>query len=102
MKRRPLNTTFVVVIIVAAVAAFPLAAVAAGQSHAPEPANGRVYGTVFDPNRAVVTDARVRIESRAARREVWTSDGGVYSAMLPAGNYSLTVYAEGFCPSRAA
>jgi cytochrome c-type biogenesis protein CcmH/NrfG len=96
--RRMSGTTFVINV----VAILSLAAVTAGQSPTPEPANGRVYGTVFDPNRAVVTDARVRIESRALRREVWTSAEGVYSAMLPAGIYSLTVDAQGFCPFRAA
>ncbi len=101
--RRTSVTTFVVNVVAAAalslsaVAALPFAAVAAGQS----PAKGRVAGTVFDANRAVVTDARVVFESRAARREVATDAEGTYAAELPAGTYSLTIYAQGFCPFRA-
>jgi tetratricopeptide (TPR) repeat protein len=93
LKRRLVNTTFVI-----ALAAL-LAASAAGQA-AEDPSNGVVKGTLYDRNRAVIFGALVRIESGAERRAVSTNDEGVFNAALPPGTYTLTASANGFCPFR--
>jgi tetratricopeptide (TPR) repeat protein len=93
MRRRLISTTF------AAALAALLAATAAGQP-ADRAADGTVKGTIFDRNRAVIHGALVRIESGAGRRVVSTDDEGTYAAALPAGTYTLTVTANGFCPFR--
>jgi Flp pilus assembly protein TadD len=90
MRRRLINTTFVIAVCAMTVTTQTAAAAT----------NGVVKGTIFDPNRAVIVGARVRIESAAERREVSTDDEGSFNAALPEGTYTLTAYANGFCPFR--
>jgi len=94
MRRRIIRATFAF--------AVAFAATAAAQPVAPTAPTGRVSGTVFDPNGAVIVGARVVFESGGARREVSTNDEGVYDAVLDARTYSLTAAAPGFCPFREA
>jgi Flp pilus assembly protein TadD len=94
MRRKFINTTFVI-----AVAAV-ISATAAGQSGAGAARAGRVSGTVFDPNGAVVVGAHVYFESRGRWRHLSTNDEGFYQTELRPGTYALFVGARGFCPSR--
>jgi Flp pilus assembly protein TadD len=94
MRRRFINTAFVIAVAAA------VSATAAGQAGAQSPQTGRVSGTVFDPNRAVVAGAHVYLESGGVQRHLSTNDEGFYDAELPPGNYSLFVGARGFCPSQ--
>ena len=94
MRRSFINTTFVI-----AVAAV-ISATAAGQSGANHRLTGRVSGTVFDPNGAVIVGAHVYFESRGMWRHLSTNDEGFYQSELPPGTYALLVGARGFCPSR--
>src|SRR5215213_3616383 len=96
MRRSFINTAFVI-----AVAAV-ISATAAGQSGAQSPQAGRVSGTVFDPNGAVVAGAHVYFESRGVWGHLSTNDEGFYQTELSPGTYALLVGARGFCPSREA
>ena len=98
MRRRLIRTTFVIAVAFAATAATATAA----QPGATRARAGRVSGTVFDPNGAVIVGARVVFESGGVWREVSTNDEGVYDAALDARTYSLTAAARGFCPARVA
>ena len=94
MRRRFIRTTFAV-----AVAAV-ISATAVGQSGAQASQTGRISGTVFDPNGAVIVGAHVYFESRGMRRHLSTNDEGIYQTELPPGIYALFVGARGFCPSQ--
>ncbi|HEX6184739.1 MAG TPA: carboxypeptidase regulatory-like domain-containing protein [Pyrinomonadaceae bacterium] len=94
MRRSFINTAFVI-----AVAAV-ISATAAGQSGAGAAQAGRVSGTVFDPNGAVIVGANVYFESSGRWRHLSTNDEGFYQTELPNGTYALFVGARGFCPSR--
>ena len=59
--------------------------------------NGRVSGMVLDTNDARVAGARVTIEARDFKRKLSTSPEGKFRLELPAGDYDLTVDANGFC-----
>src|SRR5213080_1082621 len=59
---------------------------------------GSIYGTVTDPNGAVVAGARVSITNLATNETIGTvtSDGGTFSSpVLTPGNYSVRVGASG-------
>jgi hypothetical protein len=78
---------FVVLLVLAAVPAFPQAA------------NGRVVGTVTDPGGAVIAGAKVTVTNVATdvHWETTTRQDGSYQVLeLPIGNYSVTVQQEGF------
>ena len=94
MRRSFINTAFVI-----AVAAV-ISATAAGQSGAGAAQAGRVSGTVFDPNGAVIVGAHVYFKSRGMWRHLSTNDEGFYQTELPSGTYALFVGARGFCPSQ--
>jgi Carboxypeptidase regulatory-like domain len=56
-------------------------------------------GTVFDPSRAVITGADVRVlQGTSVIREGKTSSTGTFSFQLPPGEYKLEVSAEAFKP----
>jgi hypothetical protein len=58
---------------------------------------GRVRGTIFDSNKAVVTNVRVAFEAPGAKRETVTNEEGYYEIELPVGTYRMTTEARGFC-----
>ena len=58
---------------------------------------GRLSGVVLDVNDARVFDAKVTVRARNFTREVFTDETGQFTINLPAGEYSLTVQANGFC-----
>jgi hypothetical protein len=63
------------------------------------PGTGAIAGMASDPSGAAVPNARVTIvdeDSRATRTSATTADGSFRWALLPPGNYSLTVEAAGF------
>ena len=71
----------------------------AAQSAAQAPGTGAIAGVATDPSGAAVPNARITIldeGSRATRTSVTTTEGAFRSALLPPGNYSLTVEAHGF------
>ena len=60
---------------------------------------GRIAGTVKDPNGAVIVGAEVTVKSLTTtdERKVTTSGEGTYAvALLPPGNYRVSVTANGF------
>jgi len=84
-----------------AVLACALAVLGAAQSTwAQTSANkGEITGTVFDPKRAVVPDAKVIIKNAATsfQREISTNEAGQYRAvLLDPGLYTVTVEKAGF------
>jgi hypothetical protein len=63
---------------------------------------GQIAGTVFDPNQAVVPNAKVTVKDTAtgAVRQLTTSDAGQFRAvLLNPGTYEVTVEAPGFAQS---
>jgi hypothetical protein len=63
------------------------------------PGTGAVTGQVFDPSGAVIPSARVTVANEAtdlSRTATTTSEGLFRLALLPPGNYSLTVESEHF------
>ncbi|HYL38811.1 MAG TPA: TonB-dependent receptor [Bryobacteraceae bacterium] len=63
---------------------------------------GQIAGTVFDPNQAVVPNAKVTIKNIAtgAVRELTTGDAGQFRAvLLDPGTYDVSVEASGFAPA---
>src|SRR5687768_17567018 len=74
------------------------AGVAFGQAAA---MNGEITGTVLDPGGAPVTTATVTVENASTgyERSAKTNSAGLYRVpILPLGDYSVTVEAEGFAP----
>src|SRR5215475_8326556 len=64
-------------------------------------ATARLMGTVFDPSSATIAGAAVTVTSVATsqQRSAVTSSSGEYSiALLPIGEYTVTVQAPGFQP----
>ncbi len=59
--------------------------------------NGQVSAMVLDINDSRVAGAKVTIEERDFKRELPTSPEGKFRLELPAGDYDLTVDANGFC-----
>src|SRR6185312_13101623 len=62
-------------------------------------ARATLNGTVTDPSGALVSGAKVTIKNTAAglTRQTTTSGAGLYSfAVLPVGNYDVTVEMAGF------
>src|SRR5882724_7732229 len=74
----------------------PLVMLASGTSSAQTIPAGRVRGTIFDSNKAVVTNVRVAFEALGAKRETVTNSEGHYEIELPVGTYRMTTYAPGF------
>src|SRR6201987_656618 len=61
--------------------------------------SGDVTGTVTDPSGAVVPDASVTLNNDAtgaARTTITNSNGAYRFSLLPPGNYTVNVTAEGF------
>lgn len=58
---------------------------------------GRVSGIVLDVNDSRVANAKVIIKGSNFQKELSTSDIGQFQTDLPLGEYSVTVYANGFC-----
>ncbi len=60
---------------------------------------GQIAGTVYDPNQAVVPNAKVKITNTGtgAARELTTNESGQFRAvLLDAGTYDVTVESSGF------
>lgn len=57
--------------------------------------NGALYGTVMDPNGALVAGAKVELSGTVSRSAISDSDGGFSFTGLPAGTYSLNVTGSG-------
>jgi len=61
---------------------------------------GGISGIITDASGSVIPAARVVVENQAKgiRREVTTTDGGIFSApsLVPASGYSVTITREGF------
>ncbi|HYG80563.1 MAG TPA: carboxypeptidase-like regulatory domain-containing protein, partial [Pyrinomonadaceae bacterium] len=86
----------VVLLSISLCAAFGLAPAASAQTH-----RGSVLGTVYDPNRAVVANAEVRLTNAGTNEtRTATTDGeGQYAvSSLPPGVYRLEVSSSGFTP----
>jgi hypothetical protein len=64
---------------------------------------GQVIGTVKDPSGAVVPGATVTLTSAAGEKRETSADseGNFRIPLVPPGNYSLTVNANGFAPMKA-
>jgi TonB family protein len=72
------------------------AAAAAGQT-AP-PSDAKIYGTVFDPNRAVIVGAELSFTNTEtkARFSAKTGNEGGFSVTVPPGSYEIKVSAPNF------
>jgi len=64
--------------------------------------SGRVEGTIFDANEAVVPNAKVIFQADGLKREAVTNEEGYYEIELPVGIYRVTTNSTGFCPSQRA
>jgi len=62
--------------------------------------NGALYGTVTDPNGALVAGAKVELSGTVSRSAISGSDGGFSFTGLPAGMYSLDVTGPGMKPAQ--
>lgn len=63
---------------------------------------GQIAGTVYDPNQAVVPNAKIMIKNAAtgASREVTSGEAGQFRAvLLDPGTYDVTVESSGFAPA---
>lgn len=63
---------------------------------------GQIVGTVFDANKSVVPNAKIKIKNVATgfTRELTTGGDGSYRAVqLDAGNYELVAESQGFAPA---
>src|SRR5690348_6701920 len=63
------------------------------------PGTGAIAGTVFDPSGALVTGAQLiarNRETNLTRTAISNSQGTFRVPLLPPGNYSLVVTAQGF------
>jgi hypothetical protein len=74
----------------------PLLTLTAGTSSAQAIPAGHVRGTIFDSNKAVVTNVRVTFEALGEKRETVTNWEGHYDIELPIGTYQITTHAQGF------
>jgi uncharacterized membrane protein len=64
---------------------------------APAPSSeGELKGIVLDINNSRVAGAKVTVESRGAQFEEQSDAEGAYTFKLPAGEYRLTIEADGF------
>jgi len=74
--------------------------VGAGLAQAQTATTGQILGTVYDPQGAVVVGAKVTLarEGGIERQVVADERGEFRFALLPPGNYKLTVEAPGFQP----
>src|SRR2546427_5276242 len=62
---------------------------------------GQITGTVFDPTRAVIPNAKVTVNSAATglERQTTTTSAGTYAVTnLQPGRYTVTAEAAGFAP----
>ncbi|MEW6130828.1 MAG: carboxypeptidase-like regulatory domain-containing protein [Acidobacteriota bacterium] len=59
---------------------------------------GRVEGTVFDPNGAVIPGAKVTFENAQFSQVTFTNEAGHYEIELPEDVYTLKILANGFLP----
>jgi len=57
---------------------------------------GKIKGTILDVNYARVLNALVRVNGGETRRSLRSNDEGQFEISLPAGNYEVTVEANGF------
>jgi carboxypeptidase family protein len=64
--------------------------------------NGKVRGSVFDPNEALIPKAKFIIEGRDFRREVSSNDVGEFEAEVPAGIYRITSEQGAYYPLKRA
>lgn len=94
-------------IIFVGLAALLLPARAAAQGAAASTPTGRVKGTAYDPNGAVIPRLKIKFgnvseldgsPSDGAEREVFTNEEGSYEVELPVGVYSLETESQGFVP----
>lgn len=61
---------------------------------------GGVKGTVTDPGKGLIVNARVYIENTGFQRTLISNDDGEYSCRLPDGEYRIRVKQDGFKPSK--
>lgn len=61
--------------------------------------SGALYGTVVDPNGAIISGATVVLSGAQARTVTSDSSGGFSFTALPAGTYSLKVSGPGMSPA---
>ncbi len=71
---------------------------APAQTHEPVRALGELKGLVLDPNDARVAGAKITIENKKNRFELWSTDEGAFQIKLPAGEYQLKIESNGFKP----
>lgn len=69
------------------------------QSHEPTPrAEGQLKGLVLDPNESRIVGAKVTLENKDFKFEVWSNDEGAFEVRVPAGDYRLRIENNGFKP----
>jgi hypothetical protein len=69
------------------------------QTHSPTPrAEGELKGIVLDPNDARVAGAKITIENKRDRFELWSTDEGAFQLKLPVGEYQIKIESNGFKP----
>jgi hypothetical protein len=72
----------------------------AAAKQAPSGGNGKLAGMVSDPVGVYVPGARIVIEGKRLKRELWSGDDGTYSVDLPPGTYSVRFSHPGFVSVR--
>ena len=58
--------------------------------------HGKIKGAILDINYARVVNAMVRVNGGEIKRSLRSNDEGQFEISLPAGNYEVTVEANGF------
>ena len=59
-------------------------------------ASGKIKGAILDVNYARVANAIVRVSGGEIKRSLRSNDEGQFEISLPAGNYEVSVEANGF------
>ena len=63
-------------------------------------ATGKLTGLIMDPLGGQIPGARITIEGRRFKRQLWSADDGTYSIDAPTGTYKVRVEYGGCDPSR--
>lgn len=67
------------------------------QTHSPAPrAEGELKGLVLDSNSSRVAGAKITLENKRYRFEVWSNDEGAFEVKAPVGEYQLKIESNGF------